>query len=88
MFVSGGQINVQIPWELQGQTSAQVKVSVSDTPGLVYTMQLGAYSPALFEIPSGGQNIAAALDQNSNIITLSNPANAADCSTVRQRQGR
>ncbi len=74
VFVSGGQINVQIPWELQGQTAAQVKVSVSDSPGSVYIMQLGAYSPALFVIPSGGQNIAAALDQNSNIVTVSNPA--------------
>ena len=37
-------------------------------------MQLGPYSPALFVIPSGGQNIAAALDRNSHIVTVSNPA--------------
>ena len=74
VFVSGAQINVQIPWELQGQTSAQVKVSVSDTPGSVYTMQLAPYSPALFVETSGDQTIAAALDQNSHIVTLSNPA--------------
>jgi uncharacterized protein (TIGR03437 family) len=36
-------------------------------------MPLGAYSPALFEIPSGEQSIAAALDQNNNVITTSNP---------------
>jgi minor extracellular serine protease Vpr len=73
VFVSAGQINVQVPWELQGQSAVQVKVTNSDSQGVVYTMPLGAYSPALFEIPSGGQNIAAALDQNNNVITLSNP---------------
>jgi len=67
-FVSAGQLNVQVPWELQGQTAVQVKVSVGDSQGTVYTMPLGAYSPALF-----GQNIAAALDENNNVITASNP---------------
>ena len=74
VFVSTGQVTVQVPWELQGESLAQVKVSVSDSPGSLYTMRLAPYSPALFVIPSGGQNIAAALDQNSNIVTASNPA--------------
>jgi uncharacterized protein (TIGR03437 family) len=70
-FVSAGQLNVQVPWELQGQTAVQLKVSVGDSQGTVYTTPLGAYSPALFQI--FGQNIAAALDENSNVITTSNP---------------
>jgi minor extracellular serine protease Vpr len=73
VFVSAGQINVQVPWELQGQSAVQIKVSDGDSRGLVYTMPLGAYSPALFEIQSGGQSIAAALDENYNVITTSNP---------------
>jgi len=72
-FVSPGQVNVQVPWELQGQTAVQVKVSVGDSSGVLYTMPLGTYSPAFFEIPSGGQNIAAALDQNNNVVTTTNP---------------
>jgi minor extracellular serine protease Vpr len=71
--VSPGQINLQVPWELQGQPSVQIKVSVADSSGVVFTLPLGAYAPALFEIPSGGQNIAAALDENNNIVTPSNP---------------
>jgi minor extracellular serine protease Vpr len=73
VFVSSGQVNLQIPWELQGQPSAQVKVSVGDSSGVVYTLPLGTYSPALFQIPSGGQNVAAALDESNNIVTTSNP---------------
>jgi minor extracellular serine protease Vpr len=73
VFVSPGQVNVQVPWELQGQPSVQIKVSLGDSPGTVYTMPLGTYSPAFFEIPSGGQNIAASLDESNNIVTVSNP---------------
>lgn len=73
VFVSAGQVNVQVPWEIQGQTSVQVKVTNSDSAGTVYTMPLATYSPALFEIPSGGQNIAAAVDENNNVVTVSNP---------------
>jgi minor extracellular serine protease Vpr len=68
-FVSQGQVNVQIPWELQGQSAVQLKVSVGDSSGVVYTMPLGTYSPAFFEI----QNIAAARDENYNVITTTNP---------------
>jgi len=73
VFVSPGQVNVQVPWELQGQPSVQIKVSVADSSGVVYTLPLGTYSPALFEISSGGQNLVAALDENNNIVTTSNP---------------
>jgi minor extracellular serine protease Vpr len=73
VFVSQGQVNLQVPWELQGQPSVQVKVSNADSSGVVYTLPLGTYAPALFEIPSGGQSIAAALDENNNIVTTSNP---------------
>ena len=73
VFVSPGQINVQVPWELQGQPSVQVTVTNADSSGVAYTLPLQDHSPALFEIPSGGQNIAAALDENNNIVTASNP---------------
>jgi len=73
VFVSPAQVNLQVPWELQGQPSVQVKVSVADSSGVVYTLPLGTYAPALFEAPSGGQSIAAALDEKNNVVTTSNP---------------
>ena len=64
-FVSPGQVNVQVPWELQGQSSAQVKVTISSPNGgyaygNVYTLPLTAYAPAFFGTSSGqaGQIIA------------------------------
>jgi uncharacterized protein (TIGR03437 family) len=50
-FVSDGQINVQIPWELQGYPSALMKVSIGLTQTDLYTVQLTQYSPGFFENP-------------------------------------
>ena len=68
-FISGGQIGLQVPWELKGQASAQVKVSINYSAGNVVTIPLSAYSPALFAV---GTNAAATNDKG--VITLANPA--------------
>src|SRR5205823_4108480 len=71
VYVSPGQINVQVPWELQGQSSAQVKVIIDQFVfGNVVTVPLADTTPAFFE----NSNIAAALDQNYAIVTAANPA--------------
>jgi uncharacterized protein (TIGR03437 family) len=71
LYVSSGQVNLQVPWELQGHGSAQVKVTIDFSYGNVVTLQLSDYSPAFFEI--GGGNVAA-LDSNNQAIGTSNPA--------------
>lgn len=71
IYVSPTQVNVQVPWELQGQTSAQVKVTINYTNGNVLTVPLSNYSPAFFET---GTNNAAALDLSYKPINASNPA--------------
>ncbi len=70
IYVSPGQVNVQVPWELQGQSSAQVKVTIDFSYGNVVTLPLAAYSPAFFE--SGGG--VAALDAKNSAIGSGNPA--------------
>ncbi|MEZ5354818.1 MAG: S8 family serine peptidase [Bryobacteraceae bacterium] len=72
-FVSDGQVNVQIPWELQGLNSAVMKVSIENSSSALFTVQLNDYSPALFEIPDpSGRQIAAALDGQFRLVTTSN----------------
>jgi uncharacterized protein (TIGR03437 family) len=72
-FVSDGQINVQVPWELQGLNSALMKVSIGDPSSDLFRVQLNDYSPAMFEIPDpSGRRIAAALDANSALVTTAN----------------
>lgn len=76
VFVSSGQINAQVPWELAGQKSAQVKVIVNGVPGNVVTVPLADVAPAFFENPIGSGVIAAIDPLNffSPIITARDPA--------------
>jgi uncharacterized protein (TIGR03437 family) len=71
VYVSPGQVNLQVPWELQGQTSAQVKVTIDFSYGNVVTVPLSDYAPAFF--PGLDGNIAAQ-DSSYNVIRTSNPA--------------
>ena len=69
-YVSPGQVNVQVPWELQGQTSAQVKVTLYGYSwGNVVTVPLADAAPAFIE----SSGIAVGLDQNNAIVTTANP---------------
>ncbi|HTS62421.1 MAG TPA: S8 family serine peptidase [Candidatus Acidoferrales bacterium] len=69
-FVSPTQVNVQAPWELQGQSSAQVKVTIdSYSYGNVVTVPVADTVPSFFQ--NGG--IVAARDQNFAAISAGNP---------------
>ena len=74
IYVSPNQVNLQVPWELQGQSSVQMKVTAADgfgrAFGNVVTVPLSDYSPAFFEI----SDQVAALDSKANVITSANPA--------------
>ena len=72
VFVSPGQVNVQVPWELAGQPAVQIKVSAGDSSGVLYTTPVASYAPALFEL-SSQTHAAAALDEGNNVITDANP---------------
>ena len=69
-YVSPTQLNLQVPWELQGQTSALIKVNVEDSQGPLYTLPLVQYSPAFFI----AGNLLAARDAAGNVITAAHPA--------------
>jgi len=73
-FVSPGQVNVQIPWEFQGQSSVRMTVWVSYLNSAVYTVPLATYSPGIFEFSDSGHLLAAATDANGVVFTQANPA--------------
>jgi len=73
-FVSPGQVNVQIPWEFQGQSSVKMTVWLSYIPSAVYTVPLNTYSPGIFEFSDNGHLSAAATDANGVVFTQANPA--------------
>ncbi len=71
VYVSPSQVNIQVPWELQGYSSAKMKVTLFEFGfGNVVTVPLANYAPAIF-----GSTIAAAENATSGaIISASNPA--------------
>jgi uncharacterized protein (TIGR03437 family) len=70
-FVGGGQVNLIVPWELQGQPSAQVKVSWDfDLLSNVVTVPIATYNPAFIQ----SCNAACALDTSYKLISTGNPA--------------
>lgn len=75
-YVSPGQVNLQVPWELQGQSSAVIKVTIEDTQGSVYTLPLAPYSPAFFDELESGSNppVVVAIDASGNRIGSAHPA--------------
>ncbi|MGA3098360.1 MAG: hypothetical protein ABSF25_18055, partial [Bryobacteraceae bacterium] len=63
------QIDIQLPWELQGQTSAQMKVTLNESePGNVVTVPVASYAPTFFHAA------VDALDLSYKVISASNPA--------------
>ena len=73
LFSSPEQINLQVPWEFQLRSSAQVKVLAGTyLSSEVVTVPLAIFAPAFFEI-SGN---VAAQDVNFNTIDANHPAHA------------
>jgi uncharacterized protein (TIGR03437 family) len=71
-YVSPTVIQIQVPWELQGQTAAQMKVVLDgDLFGNVVTVPLANYAPDFF---TNGNNVADAVDLTGALISTTNPA--------------
>ena len=58
-YASSRQLNVQIPWELQGYSTAWMTVSIGGIDTAVYTVPLASAGPGLFEYPVGSGNALA-----------------------------
>jgi len=71
IYVSSRQVNVQVPWELRGQSSVRVKVSIGSASGRVMTIPVSDSSPGLFVAASG---LVIAQDANFTAITSDHPA--------------
>ncbi len=63
IFVSGGQVNAQLPWEVANSGTATVVVKTSTGSSSPTSVQLSSVSPGIFSVNFGvGQAIAINLD--------------------------
>jgi uncharacterized protein (TIGR03437 family) len=74
-YSSIGQVGIQIPQELAGQTSASLQVTVGQKASVARTIAMDAAMPGLFTRNQAGTGPAAMLhDDGTTPITLANPA--------------
>ena len=75
-YVSSGQVNLQVPWEVSGQAQASLTASLSGLTSAPETVSLAAFAPGIFTINSQGSGQGAILDSYYNLVSPSNPAGA------------
>jgi minor extracellular serine protease Vpr len=80
-FISPGQLNVQVPFEVTGKTSVQMVVSLNGAVSPPVTVAISAATPALFTLNSSGGGAAVALNQDGS---LNGPGNAEAAGRVIQ----
>jgi len=74
--VSGGQVNLQVPWELTGQSTATLAATLNSTTGATQTVSVAAFAPAIFTTNAQGTGPGAILDSSYHLVDSSNPATA------------
>ena len=52
-FVSSGQINIQVPWELAGQTQARLTITAGGVTSNPQTVSLATFAPGIFQLANG-----------------------------------
>jgi uncharacterized protein (TIGR03437 family) len=75
-YVSGTQVNLQVPWELAGQTSATLTATLNGAAGAGQTVTVAPFAPAIFTMNSQGTGAGAILDSSYRLVDSSNPATA------------
>lgn len=73
VYVSPGQVNVFVPWELAGQTRAVFKVNIGDISTEVREVGVSTYAPGIFVYTPGGSSsrfLAAEIFRNNQRIGL------------------
>jgi uncharacterized protein (TIGR03437 family) len=74
LYVSAGQINAIVPYEVAGRTTVQVRVQKDGVASDPYTIQIGASAPGIFTATQDGRGQAAALNEDNVANSQSSPA--------------
>lgn len=72
-FVSPGQANLQIPWELEGLRGAQLTVTAGGLTSPESNVNLTPVAPGIFTIDLSGSGQAAALISGTGLLAAPSP---------------
>lgn len=74
LFVSPGQINAVVPYEVAGQTTVPVVVTNNGTASASFTAAVTAVAPEIFALSQTGSGQGAILNSDSSVNGTGNPA--------------
>ena len=85
--VDAGQVQVQVPWELAGISSAHAKVRVMDRYGwswnsAPFLVQLADLAPGVYSFETDNGEVASAVHSDGSYVTAGAPARAGQTITV------
>ena len=75
-YASGGQVNLQIPWDLAGQSAVNMAAALNGITGPAQTAQVAPFAPAIFAVNGLGTGQGVVTDTSYHTVNLSNPATA------------
>jgi uncharacterized protein (TIGR03437 family) len=75
-YASGGQVNLQVPWELAGQSRTTLAATLDGLFGAAQTVNLAPFAPAIFTTNGQGTGPGAILDSSYRLVGSSNPTTA------------
>ncbi len=73
-YVSAGQVDFEVPWELAGASQTSFFVTVNGQSSSVQTFSLAAFSPGIFSINAQGTGQGAILNSSNLLVDSANPA--------------
>jgi uncharacterized protein (TIGR03437 family) len=78
IFASSSQLNLQVPWELKGQSTSMVTVTANSVTSAPQSVPVGLADPGIFSlgVPQGGQG--AITNAAGAVVDANSPAHAGD----------
>jgi len=81
-YSSGGQINAQLPYELQPNSRPQLIVKGADFVTVPETITVAAARPGIFTTTQDGKGQGVIMDTANRLVDAANPAKAGDVVVV------
>jgi uncharacterized protein (TIGR03437 family) len=82
LFISGGQINAVVPFNISSPTSAELRIQAFGYESEPLSLSAALAAPALFTADGSGKGQAAALNEDGTLNSVANPASAESIVTV------
>jgi len=83
LYSTLGQLGIQVPFELAGESSATIRVIANGAPSTPRTFFLDNYAPGIFTLSQDGRGTVAALHEDGEtLVTTEEPARLGEVVTI------